>query len=412
VGASESGPSAVIKCVVWDLDNTLLSGVYLESAGQPPAADQAILGVAAELGGRGILHALATRNPPEAEAYAAQATGLRFAAAECGWGRKSDAVRRVIADLGLAPDAVAYVDDDPYERAEVSFALPEVLVLAPEEMPDAVGWPEFSPAVVTAEARRRGEMYAERRRRQQEARGFAGSREEFLRYCRTEVTISPADPADLPRLQELAVRTHQFNSAGGAVSEAALRSMISSAGPAAAAPRPEAAAPPRPEAAAPPRQEAAAPLRPEAAAPPRQRLVTVRLSDRFGDDGLVGACVVDRGESGTWTVPLLMMSCRAIGRGVIEALLAWLCQAAARGGADALAVPCVISGRNVPLRLALAGAGFRAPAGGEPGRAREGAAGRDSPAGSGRALFSRPLTGPAAAPLPVLPGWVAAAEEP
>ena len=29
-----------------------------------------------------------------------------------------------------------------------------------------------------------------------------------------------------------------------------------------------------------------------------------------------------------WTVSLLMMSCRAIGRGVIEALLAWLAQSA------------------------------------------------------------------------------------
>ena len=82
---------------------------------------------------------------------------------ECGWDRKSDAVRRIVADLALATDAVAFVDDDLYERAEVSFRVPEALVLSPEDMADAVGWPEFSPTVVTAEARRRGEMYAERR---------------------------------------------------------------------------------------------------------------------------------------------------------------------------------------------------------------------------------------------------------
>ena len=35
---------------------------------------------------------------------------------------------------------------------------------------------------------------------------------------------------------------------------------------------------------------------------------------------------------------LLMMSCRAMGRGVIEALLAWLARSAGRAGAATLAV--------------------------------------------------------------------------
>jgi len=136
----------MVKCVIWDLDHTLLSGVYLESGAQPPPPDPAMLGLLERLRGRGIIHAIATRNPPEAAQYAARVTGLEFAAAESGWGRKSDAVRRIITDLGLAPDAVAFVDDDLYERAEVSLALPEALVLSPEDMAEAVGWPEFSPA--------------------------------------------------------------------------------------------------------------------------------------------------------------------------------------------------------------------------------------------------------------------------
>jgi hypothetical protein len=74
-----------------------------------------------------------------------------------------------------------------------------------------------------------------------------------------------------------------------------------------------------------------------------------------------------------------------MGRGVIEALLAWLTSSAARGGARTLAVPCLISPRNVPLRLALAAAGFRADSGGSP-----------------TPVFSRPLSGPR----PELPAWV------
>jgi methoxymalonate biosynthesis protein len=373
----------MVKCVIWDLDNTLLSGVYLESGTQPPAADPAMLAVLRQLRARGIIHAIATKNPAEAARYAARVTGMEFAAAECGWGRKSDAVRRIIAELGLAADAAAFVDDDLYERAEVSLAVPEALVLSPEDMADAVGWPEFSPATVTAEAGRRGEMYAERRRRQEEARAFAGSRDEFLRYCGTRVTIAPAREEDAPRLHELSVRTHQFNTTGEAVAEAALRALIAS---------------------------------------PAHEVTAVRVSDRFGDDGLVGACIVDLGGGvwghgvrgvpgeaecppeastergqGEWTVTLLMMSCRAMGRGVIEALLAWLARSAARGGAHALAVPCLVTPRNVPLRLALAAAGFRAPETPE------------LPSAEDVARYCRALS---LTTLPALPGWSSAPGEP
>ena len=353
----ESLVQMMVKCVIWDLDNTLLSGVYLESGEQPPPPDSAMAAVAAELGSRGIIHAVASRNPPEAAEYAAQAAGLQFAAAECGWGSKSESVRRIVTDLGLAPDAVAFVDDDPYERAEVSFALPQVLVLSPEDMADAVGWPEFSPASVTAEARRRGEMYAQRRRRQEQARAFSGSQAEFLRYCATAMTITRAVAEDVPRLHELSVRTHQFNTSGEAVAETELVRLVAS---------------------------------------PAHRVATVRLSDRFGDDGLVGAAVIEvggPGTSGAWTVTMLMMSCRAMGRGVIEALLAWLARWAARAGAASLTVPCLVSPRNVPLRLALAKAGFRAAGDGAPGRPV--------------ALFTRALPGP----LPPLPEWVTAPED-
>jgi FkbH-like protein len=165
------------------------------------------------------------------------------------------------------------------------------------------------------------------------------------------VSIAHATPADVPRLHELSVRTHQFNSAGRGMTETELAALTGS---------------------------------------PAHRVATVRLHDRFGDDGLVGGCVVETAEDG-WTVSLLMMSCRAMGRGVIEALLAWLAQSAAQDGAATLAVPCLVSPRNVPLRLALAGSGFRAAEGGTP----------DQPA----AVFTRVLDGP----LPELPEWASAA---
>ena len=195
-------------------------------------------------------------------------------------------------------------------------------------------------------------MYAERQRRQAEAATFAGSSDEFLRLCGTRVTIAHATEADVPRLHELSVRTHQFNTRGEAVAEAELR--------------------------------AAGRLRGSTGS------ATVRLSDRFGDDGLVGGSVTRAGRGDTWTVTLLMMSCRAMGRGVIEALLAWLA-GAARGGATA-------AGRAVPGQpSATCRCGWRWPR-----RGFRAAIPVPRPA-SRSAVFGRPLPGP----LPErCPDWV------
>ena len=70
----------MIKCVVWDIDNTLLDGTYLEAGDQPPPARPGLLAVARTLDERGIVHALASRNPPSAAEYVAAVTGLPFAA--------------------------------------------------------------------------------------------------------------------------------------------------------------------------------------------------------------------------------------------------------------------------------------------------------------------------------------------
>jgi methoxymalonate biosynthesis protein len=358
-----SGPVPV-KCVVWDIDNTLLTGVYLEAGDRPPAADPVLAAVLAELGSRGILHALASKNPPAAAKHTAAVTGWEFAAAECGWGRKSDALTKIAGTLGIGVETLAFVDDDPVERAEVASALPQVRVLTPAEAAEAAGWPEFSPPVVTAEARRRGQLYAERRQRQAAQRSFGGTRDEFLRSVGTDVSIGRASRADLPRLAELAVRTRQFNSAAGQrpAGGGGIAGLL---------------------------------------ADPATDVLTVRLRDSFGDDGLVGACVVARGDPAAWTVRLMMMSCRAMGRGVAEALLAWLIRRAASQGARALRVPCTIDERNLPLRLALAGAGFRA-AGPAPGAPVSSAAPGGPAAGPAPGIFERELAGPP----PGLASWV------
>lgn len=297
--------SRLVKVVVWDLDGTLWPGVALESPA-PPVAFPAAVSTLDTLAARGILAAVASRNPAEVGRLVDTVLPDRFVAAEFGWGRKSDAVRRIADSLDVGLDTVAFVDDDPVERAEVERALPEVVVLAPDELPDALGWPEFDPGPVTAAAASRAGSYRQRERRRSARSGFAGSEEDFLRWCGLRATVRPAGPADADRLAELARRTTQYNSTGVDL--------------------------------------------------PAGDAVVLELADRFGDDGLVGVAVLDP----QWTVPLLAVSCRAGGRGAVPVLLAAAARRAAAGGADRLAVPCRLTDRNVPVRLGLKQAGFTA----------------------------------------------------
>jgi methoxymalonate biosynthesis protein len=301
----------LVKVVVWDLDGTLWPGVALESDGLPAPYPTALAALDT-LAARGILVSVASRNPAEVgELVERSALAGRFVAAQYGWGRKVDALRRIAAELDLGLAALAFVDDDPMERADVERTLPEVTVLAPDEVADALSWPEFDPGPVTAAARSRVDSYRQRERRRAARSAFDGSEEDFLRWCELRATLRPAATGDRDRLVELARRTTQYNSTGAEL-------------------------------------------------PAGGEAVVLSLADRFGDDGLVGVAAVSTPDGPEWTVDLVAVSCRAGGRGAVPVLLTGVARLARSRGARRLSVPCRLTERNVPIRLGLKQAGFTA----------------------------------------------------
>jgi FkbH-like protein len=302
----------LVKVVVWDLDGTVWPGVALESE-VLPAVHAEVLAALDTLAGRGILVSVASRNPAEVGALveASPALAGRFVAPQYGWGRKVDALRRIAAALDVRLDALAFVDDDPLERADVERTLPEVVVLAPDEVADALGWPDFDPGPVTAAARSRVDSYRQRERRRAARAGFAGDEQDFLRWCELRAVLRRARADDADRLAELARRTTQYNSTGAAPAPGGLAAVL-------------------------------------------------ELTDRFGDDGLVGVATVPTPDGPEWTVELVAVSCRAGGRGAVPVLLAGLARLARSRGARRLAVPCRLTARNVPVRLGLKQVGFGA----------------------------------------------------
>lgn len=312
-----------VKCVVWDLDGTLWDGIAVESATETlPAPRPEVLALIDELAARGVMSSIASRTDPSVLALllADEPLAERFVAPQADWQDKSVALRRISEELGIGLAALAFVDDNPFERAEVAAALPEVLVLDPEQAAGLLDSPELDPATLTPEARGRVRRYREEARRRDAETAFTGSRAEFLRWCGMRLTLRPATEADVPRLVELARRTHRMNTTGEV----------------------------------PPVAEVLARL----AEPERWFLPVAELTDRFGGYGLIGAAVIEQ-EAELWRVRLLALSCRVAGRGVAPAFLRWVMDRALAAGAVELRVPVRPTGANVELRVLFRQCGLR-----------------------------------------------------
>ena len=85
----------LVKCLVWDLDNTLWTGTLLEDPDVAvPAATRDVI---AQLDSRGILQSIASRNDFDLAWPRLEALGLAeyFVHPQIGWGRKSDSVSEI-----------------------------------------------------------------------------------------------------------------------------------------------------------------------------------------------------------------------------------------------------------------------------------------------------------------------------
>jgi methoxymalonate biosynthesis protein len=307
----------LVKCLIWDLDNTLWQGTLLEDPGV--RLPDEIRDVIITLDARGILQSIASKNDHDLAWQRLEDLGIAeyFVHPRIGWGRKSDSVCGIADELNFAMNTIAFIDDLPSERAEVSFRAAEVRCYPAEQAASLPARPEFRPGVVTVDARRRRQMYQASFRRDAERESFAGPDEEFLRSLELVMAIKRADEEDLSRVEELTLRTSQMNATGVHYSDAALRGLL---------------------------------------ADPGHEVLTVTLSDRFGPHGAVGVMLLEYRPE-VWHLKLLATSCRVVSFGAGTVILNWLIDQAARAGVH-LAADFRRTDRNRMMDIAYRFAGF------------------------------------------------------
>ena len=273
----------ICKCIVWDLDNTLWDGILIEDGIENIRLRPGVVDVIRELDQRGILHSIASKNNPDDALAMLRACNLveYFLYPQISWQPKSEGVAHIAKLLNIGIDAVAFVDDQPFEREEVRVALPQVSVIDAAEYLNIPNRPECQ-VPITTESRNRRLMYREQEFRDMAQKSYGGDYFAFLKECRLEVGISPLDEKNLKRVYELAQRTNQMNFSGNRYPESQLKQVMTS---------------------------------------PSLETCVIECRDRFGDYGIVGFAVVDINEPRLLD---LMFSCRIQSKRVEHAVLGFL----------------------------------------------------------------------------------------
>ena len=316
------------KVLVVDLDNTLWGGVIGEDgmagikvgAEYPGAAYQALHRALLDLSRKGILLAVCSKNNLDDAMEALEkhpgmlVRAKHFAALRINWTDKAQNLREIAQELNVGIDALAFLDDNPFEREQVRAALPEITVIDlpknPLEYAAAVrNCAAFERLALSAEDQQRTEMYVAQKERAGAEQNFQ-SKEDFFRYLEQEAELEPVTDLTLARIAQLTQKTNQFNLTTRRYTETQIAEM---------------------------------------AKQPDWRIFSIKVRDRFGDHGLVGVAIThDVGEQ--CEVDTFLLSCRVIGRTVESALLAHLAASAAERGRKRLEGWFLPTKKNAPAR--------------------------------------------------------------
>jgi FkbH-like protein len=326
------------KCLVLDLDNTLWGGVL---------GEEGIAGIALGDDGpgyaykefqralrgyrdRGVLLAIASKNNPGDvdELFASHRDMVLarddFAAIQVHWNDKAASLRVIADQLAIGLDSLVFFDDNPVERSWVREQVPEVTVIDvprdPSRFVDALDDSgAFDHLVVTLEDRARADQYRTEIQRQELQRS-AGSVEEFLAALQMKVVIGRIDATTLPRVAQLLGKTNQFNLTTRRHSESELAAMLAG-------------------------EETIG--------------LWMRVSDRYGDHGLVGVAIA-LASGRDYRLDSFLMSCRVLGRTVEHALLHSVIDRVRRRGVNRLYGELIPTKKNAPAAGFFAEAGFTA----------------------------------------------------
>lgn len=301
------------KVLALDLDNTLWGGVIGDDGqsgieighetheGQSYLALQKFVKAHKELG---VLLTVCSKNDPEnaLEGLNHPDGVLKpsdFTLIKANWNEKSLNLEETAQELNLLPESFVFVDDNPVECDIVKAQVPEIMTINfedPEECIrriDKCGY--FEVTNLSADDAKRGEMYAANAQRAAAEKKFA-SYDDFLASLEMSAVIGEFDPVHIPRITQLTNKSNQFNLTTKRYTQSEMEAV--------------------------------------AASPDYIRLCG-RLTDKFGDNGIVSVVIGEK-RGAELHIDLWLMSCRVLKRGMEYAMINRLVEEAKKAGIETI----------------------------------------------------------------------------
>ena len=171
--------------------------------------------------------------------------------------------------------------------------------------------PELQSEFITEESRDRTKFYIQENNRRQVKNTF--SKEQFLRQCNFKINIKQMQPYEVNRVTELIQRTNQLNTSIKRYSQSQIISLSHNA---------------------------------------NCDILTVYVSDKFGDYGLVGVCIALR-QQNIYEIDTLLFSCRVMSKGIEDYALNSILKYAADKDFDEVILKFNKGPKNNQLRAVL-----------------------------------------------------------
>lgn len=315
---SQKQDKKAIKCVVWDLDNTLWHGVLLED--EKVSLRENIVHIIHTLDSRGILQSIASKNEFKTAIAKLEEFDLKeyFLYPQINWNSKAASLQEIATSLNIGLDAIAFVDDQLFELEEVQFNLPEISCINARKIANILDLTVMNPRFITEDSKIRRSMYLNDIERKNAEQEFVGTADEFLATLKMNFTISSAEESDLQRAEELTLRTNQLNTTGYTYSYDELNHFRRSK---------------------------------------NHQLLVASLEDKYGSYGKIGLALIEK-RSQVWTIKLLLMSCRVMSRGVGTIMMNYIMGLAQSNNVRLLA-EFVQNDRNRMMYICYKFAGFK-----------------------------------------------------
>lgn len=314
---STSSGQPKIKCVVWDLDNTMWEGILLEN--EAVALRPKVLELLRFFDERGVLLSIASKNDEPSAWRRLEELGIAhyFLYPQINWMPKSENIKIIAQQLNIGLDTFAFIDDNPFELEEVSRALKGVACVNAADIDTLFSSPRYQGAA-NEDARKRSQFYREEFVRKKSANQFGSDYLGFLAACDIKLYVDVYADDDLERVSELVQRTNQLNFSGRKYLRSEILPILADA---------------------------------------EVGKYVLRCSDNYGSYGTVGFSITRLGEHEI-CIEDFMLSCRVQGRFIEQAFFNYLVNAQGEQKPQSLWVNFKSTGRNVPAQQVLESLNF------------------------------------------------------